>query len=53
MTLDEAIEHATEKAMDETICKKCRAEHEQLAAWLKELKDLRGEVPRSSDLPTD
>ena len=38
MTLDEAIEHATEKSQG---CGQCAAEHKQLAEWLKELKELR------------
>ena len=36
MTLSEAIQHAEEKATDENCC--CRAEHAQLAEWLKELQ---------------
>jgi len=38
MTLDEAIQHALEKA--EGNCP-CAADHVQLAGWLQELKDLR------------
>lgn len=38
MTLDEAIEHAKEKAQGDCACSK---DHAQLAAWLQELKDLR------------
>lgn len=41
MTLEEAIKHAEEVAA--TSCDVCREEHEQLAAWLKELKKLRTE----------
>lgn len=39
MTLDEAISHAEEVAA--TCCDNCRADHLQLAAWLKELKERR------------
>ena len=53
MTLDEAIKHAREKANEQKYyasfergkhiqsCKKCAEEHEQLAKWLEELKELR------------
>ena len=52
MTLDEAITHAEEVAekarndadsgyYDEDKCLECANEHEQLAEWLKELKELR------------
>ena len=53
MTLDEAIKHAREKANEQNYyasfergkhiqsCKKCAVAHEQLAAWLEELKELR------------
>ena len=52
MTLDEAIEHARDKANEQKYytsfekntllsCKKCAEEHEQLAEWLEELKKLR------------
>ena len=39
MTLDEAIEHAKEKACDPTLCAECRGEHDQLAKWLVELRE--------------
>jgi hypothetical protein len=39
MTLEEAIKHAEEVAA--TSCDKCREEHEQLATWLKELKEIK------------
>jgi len=45
MTLDEAIEHAQQKAaeldsvLDSVACK-CAAEHRQLAEWLKRLRRL-------------
>ena len=43
MTLEEAINHAEEKAK----CGgRCGEEHEQLAEWLKELKGL-----RSAEMP--
>ena len=35
MTLDEAIEHARQRAED---CTECGKEHKQLAEWLEELK---------------
>lgn len=39
MTIDEAIVHAREVAeCREDMCEECRAEHEQLAEWLEELK---------------
>lgn len=44
MTLDEAIEHAKEKAIilaSGTSNNACALEHEQLAEWLEELKRLR------------
>lgn len=54
MTLDEAIEHARDKAKEDRKdacftnipwhakdCEKCAKEHEQLADWLEELKELR------------
>lgn len=41
MTLEEAIEHADERAGDETCCDECRHDHAQLAEWLRELKELR------------
>lgn len=53
MTLDEAIEHARDKANEQNYyasfergkhiqsCKKCAEEHEQLVSWLEELKELR------------
>ena len=50
MTLDEAIKHAEETAETRTdLCAECRAEHKQLADWLKELKEYHTAdvVPRS------
>lgn len=42
MTLDEAIQHAQDVADNRTdMCDECRAEHLQLASWLRELKELR------------
>lgn len=54
MTIDEAIEHAREKAKEQRYyanferngmmyqsCIKCTEEHEQLAEWLEELKEMR------------
>lgn len=38
MTLDEAIIHAKELSENQSVCKDCREEHKQLAAWLDELK---------------
>ncbi len=40
MSLDDAIKHAREKAK-ELGCTPCAKEHEQLAEWLQELKELR------------
>lgn len=39
MELKEAIEHAEHKAADVSCC--CRADHKQLAQWLKELAERR------------
>lgn len=60
MTLDEAIKHAEDKALgceegakvleeqhmplNAEKYRKCAEEHKQLAKWLKELKELRGEA---------
>lgn len=54
MTIDEAIEHAREKTKEQRYyanferngmmyqsCIKCAEEHEQLAEWLEELKEMR------------
>lgn len=54
MTLDEAIQHAKDKAQEQRYyayyekkptmyrsCISCAEEHEQLAEWLEELKDYR------------
>lgn len=42
MTLEEAIAHAREVAsVQRDKCEKCATDHEQLAEWLEELKDLR------------
>ena len=49
MTLEEAINHAEEVAV--TSCDECREEHEQLAAWLKELKRIKEDsiiIPNTS-----
>lgn len=44
MTIDEAIEHAREVSeVREDMCAECRAEHQQLAEWLEELKRYRKE----------
>lgn len=40
MTIDEAIKHAKEIAGNSE-CIECAEEHEQLASWLEELKELR------------
>lgn len=43
MKLDEAIKHCEEKAKELSGkgCNECARDHEQLAEWLKELKDLK------------
>ena len=49
MTLEEAIKHTEEVAA--TSCDRCREEHEQLAAWLKELKRIKEDsiiIPNNS-----
>lgn len=38
MTLDDAIQHCIEKSQG---CTQCAKEHQQLAEWLKELKQYR------------
>lgn len=43
MTLDEAIVHAKELSDNQSVCKECREEHKQLAAWLEELKQYKEE----------
>lgn len=44
MTLDDAIIHALEESMREDLCEECRKEHQQLADWLIELKELRAQL---------
>lgn len=46
MTLDEAIEHAIERANDTKCPKDCREDHAQLAHWLKELKEYKANDTR-------
>ena len=48
MTLDEAIQHARDKALE--MCRnpdtcKCGQEHLQLAKWLEELKAYKRSIP--------
>lgn len=50
MTLDEAIIHSKELAENQSICKDCREEHKQLAAWLEELKQYREERIQETNL---
>ena len=58
LTIDEAIKHCNDKAeelrcdfhtktnrSDRNDCLECAKEHEQLAEWLTELKELRKEKP--------
>lgn len=47
MTLEEAIQHAKEKAERHT---RCGEEHQQLAKWLEELLWLRDRVPELESL---
>jgi len=57
MTLDEAIKHAEEVAeqnewfdkncLESMQCRECAKEHQQLAEWLKELKQLREKEPKT------
>lgn len=59
MTIDEAIQHCLEKAEEEKrkllkvgdiyACSKCAEEHEQLAEWLEELKELRARVGETNE----
>lgn len=49
MTIDEAIRHAKEIA-DNSECTECAKDHEQLAVWLEELKELR---EKSKWIPAD
>ena len=48
MTLDESFYHCDEKARD---CSVCAKEHEQLAQWLKELKQLKSQVKVNDFFP--
>jgi len=41
MSLDDAIQHSEEIAQQ---CGPCAEEHQQLALWLKELKELRSKI---------
>lgn len=52
MTLNEAIEHAKEKAAElrERNCIECAVEHEQLATWLEELSKFQW-IPVTKRLP--
>ena len=50
MTLDEAIIHAKELSENQSICKDCREELKQLAAWLEELKQYREEKIHETNL---
>ena len=64
LTLEEAIKHANQVAMDKSSemaekiigmidvssCKKCMEEHEQLAEWLEELKEYKG-LEKQGKLP--
>lgn len=48
MTLDEAIAHLKEMLSDHDFgCAECRAEHEQLLAWLEELRERRRDQTQS------
>ena len=49
MTLDDAIAHLDETLGDpkrEWVCDECRNEHEQLRAWLVELREMRDAAKR-------
>lgn len=48
MTLQEAIEHAREVSENE--CEECKQEHEQLAEWLEELKNIKDILGNNYDL---
>ena len=48
MTLQEAIEHAREVGENE--CEECKQEHEQLAEWLEELKNIKDILGNNYDL---
>ena len=49
MTLEEAIEHAKSQAI-KLGCTECGKEHEQLAEWLKELKEYKKQVFKLGDI---
>ena len=68
MTIEEAIKHAEEVAIDRTeaanntpteysdyinICRECAAEHEQLAEWLKDYKRLLEERQTGEWIPRE
>lgn len=44
MTLDFAIQHALEAVHRSDLCEECRSEHQQLADWLQELKEMKGQL---------
>ena len=52
MTIEEAIQHAEEKAAElkrininkDIICEKCAEDHQQLAEWLRELQMRRNQL---------
>lgn len=48
MTLQEAIKHAKEVSSKE--CSECKKEHEQLAEWLEELKNIKDILGNNYDL---
>lgn len=48
MTLDEAIEHAREVSSQK--CAECKKEHEQLANWLEELRQLKNVIGDTYDI---
>lgn len=52
MTLDEAIEHASEASHREDLCEECRAEHAQLVKWLVELR-ARRQIKKEKSLRID
>lgn len=49
MTLDFAIQHALEAVHRSDLCEECRSEHQQLANWLQELKELKAQLADNPD----
>lgn len=49
MALQEAIEHCVEVSNRDDVCAECKAQHKQLAEWLKELQFLKNQKCQPPD----